>query len=95
MLKGFRILDSRYKTFCGEIDIVAKKGNLIVFVEVKTRKDIEKCYNAIRLKQIRRIQNASNIFLKKNKQFSEYDIRYDVILISSWKFPIHLKNVSM
>lgn len=35
--KGYEILDQNYRTRCGEIDIVAREGDTLVFVEVKTR----------------------------------------------------------
>lgn len=95
LLKGFRILEHRYKTFCGEIDVIAKKNNLVVFVEVKSRKNQEKCYNAIRQKQLKRIQNASSIFFKRNRKFAECDMRFDVVLVADWKIPIYIENVSM
>jgi putative endonuclease len=93
--KGFTILAKRYKTVCGEIDIIAQKGDLVVFVEVKSRKNIDKCYTAIVDKQLNRIQRASQIFLSKNSKLSTMSIRYDVILVSDWSFPIHIENVSM
>src|SRR3546814_20155523 len=37
-LKGWRILDTRVRTPAGEVDLVAKRGNLVAFVEVKMRK---------------------------------------------------------
>lgn len=95
MLKGFRIERRRFKTHCGEIDLIASKKDLIVFIEVKSRKSVEKCFNAIKNKQLYRIQRASQIFLKCNPSFAEYQIRYDVIFISDWCFPIHLENVCL
>jgi putative endonuclease len=95
LLKGYRILETRYKTKWGEIDIIAKKRNVIVFVEVKSRKSDEKCYNAIVAKQLQRIQNASLMFMNKNRKFSENQTRYDVILISKYNLPIHVENVTM
>lgn len=95
MLKGFSILERRYKTACGEIDIIAQRGHLIIFVEVKVRKNSEKCYNAIRNKQMKRIRTASEIFLRQKPEFLHKDIRFDVILISNWSIPIHLENVNI
>lgn len=94
-LKGFKILETRYKTPCGEIDIIAQKRDLIIFVEVKSRKNKEKCYTAITDKQLKRIQRASYIFLGKNPKFFLSTTRYDVILISNWSIPIHIENVTM
>jgi putative endonuclease len=94
-LKGYRILERRYKTPCGEIDIIAKRGNTVVFVEVKARKSVEKCYVAITRKQLNRIRRASMLFFKRNPHLSPSCIRYDVILISNWNIPIHLENVDL
>ena len=85
----------RYKTLCGEIDLVAKKGDLIIFVEVKSRKTMEQCYDAIHNTQMRRIQNASKIFLKKYSEFSRLCLRYDVVLVADWKIPKHIENITM
>jgi putative endonuclease len=93
-LKGYRILARRYKTACGEIDIVAQKNDIIAFIEVKCRKSIDKCYNAVTAKQLRRIQRASGIFMSRRKNLEQKFIRYDVILIASWKLPVHVTNIS-
>jgi putative endonuclease len=92
--KGYRILARRYKTVCGEIDIVAQKNDVIVFIEVKYRKNINKCYDAITAKQLRRIQRASGIFMNRRKNLGQNFIRYDVILVANWKLPVHVTNIS-
>jgi putative endonuclease len=94
-IKRYKILARRYKTSLGEIDIIASKNNTLVFVEVKARKTVEKCYIAISDKQLQRIQRASGIFINRNRNFQQYFIRFDVILVSDWKWPIHIQNVSM
>ncbi|MDR1334821.1 MAG: YraN family protein [Holosporaceae bacterium] len=95
MLKGFKILARRYKTSCGEIDIIAKRGELVIFVEVKVRKDLQKCFDAITERQIQRIRRASEIFLQKCRWFGKYQIRYDVVLIAGWRWPMHVENVTL
>ncbi|MDR3187373.1 MAG: YraN family protein [Holosporaceae bacterium] len=95
IIKGYSILARRYRTSCGEIDIIARKGDIVAFVEVKSRKSLTKCYEAIHNKQIRRIVRASEIFLRKNPRFHSSFIRYDVILVPDWNFPKHVKNISM
>jgi putative endonuclease len=94
-IKGYKILAQRYKTVCGEIDIIAQKNDIVAFIEVKSRKSIDKCYNAVTNKQLQRIQRTSEIFLRKNKKLSDCFSRYDVILISDWRLPIHIENVSL
>ena len=92
--KGYRILARRFKTPYGEIDIIAKKKNVIVFVEVKARKSMDKCFVAITQKQLHRIQNASEIYLSTKQQFANCDRRYDVILVANYSFPMHIENIT-
>lgn len=94
LCKGYSILSKRFKTKYGEIDIIAKKRNTIVFVEVKARKTISKCVIAITQQQLRRIQNSSEIFLARHTQYSSCDRRYDVIFIADWRLPMHIQNIS-
>ncbi len=93
--KGYRILEHRYKWSGGEIDIIAKRGNKISFVEVKTRKTEEKCQIAITSRQLNRIHRTSQLFLKRNPKYLNCDFSYDVILVSDWAFPKHIENVSV
>jgi putative endonuclease len=93
-VNGYKILARRYKTVCGEIDIIAQKRDVIAFIEVKSRKTIDKCYNAVRGKQLERIRRASQIFISRRNLFEKFP-RYDVILIANWKFPTHIENVSI
>ena len=94
LCKGFWILKRRYKTKCGEIDIIAKKGNLIAFVEVKFRQGVESSYMAITDKQLKRIQRASEIFFDRYPEYRENFRRYDIVLICKWKMPIYIENIS-
>lgn len=93
--KGYRILKHRYKWKGGEIDIIAKRGNKISFVEVKTRKSEEKCQIAITPRQLHRIRRTSQLFLKRNPRYLSYDLSYDVILVADWSFPKHIENISV
>lgn len=95
LLKGYRILKHRYKLSGGEIDIIAKRGNKISFIEVKTRKNEEKCQIAITPQQLLRIRNVSQFFLKKHPKYLNCDLSYDVILVADWCLPKHIENVSI
>ena len=94
LCKGFWILKRRYKTKCGEIDIIAKKGDLITFIEVKFRQDLESGYMAISNKQLKRIQRASEIFLDHYPEYRKNFRRYDIVLIYKWKIPVYIENIS-
>ncbi|MES2677837.1 MAG: YraN family protein [Pseudomonadota bacterium] len=95
-LKGYKILKRRYKTFVGEIDIIASKGRAIVAVEVKARKkNVVK--NGFLIDEVlgenqkRRIKRAIMAFMAANfKKYYNYSIRCDLIVISPYKIPLHL-----
>jgi len=85
--RGYRILQSRYvtgkNTNRAEIDIIAKRGNTIVFVEVKCRPDLQTAWDAITPAQIRRLRNAANTYLLKKRWMG--GARFDVIAVCGWK----------
>jgi len=67
----------------GEIDLIVKKDDLIVFIEVKTRTTSlygspEESINTVRVNRIRKV---ARYFLKEFKGSGDYDIRFDIISI--------------
>lgn len=83
-LKLYKILQWRYRCIYGEIDIIAKKGKNIFFIEVKSRKHYESfSENLISRKQIKRISNSASFYISRNKHFSNYNARFDLVFISS------------
>lgn len=84
--KGYEILETKYKNKIGEIDIIAKDGNRIVFVEVKARATARFGYprEAVDYRKQQKIQMVANIYLKSHKLFGCYT-RYDVIEILAGK----------
>lgn len=92
-LHGFKILKSRYitgrNTNRAEIDIIAQRGNLIVFIEVKNRPTIGAGMDAISPTQIRRLRRAAETYLSQRHWTG--DARFDAIVVC--KFHIYwLKN---
>ena len=76
---GYTILEQNFRRYTGEIDIIAKKENLIVFTEVKFRQSEKNglpCEAVTTQKQNHIIQTA-NIYLSEN-QISNSNIRFDV-----------------
>lgn len=91
-MKGWRILAERVRTPAGEVDIVAKRGNHIAFVEVKTRATTAELDHAIDDFRLRRVAAAAEILMPRFAQAGE-DISIDVILIAPGTLPRHLVNV--
>ena len=90
-LKGWRILDRRVRTPAGEVDIVARKGNLIAFVEVKTRKTAAELDFAIDERRLARVAAAAEVLMPVYAGPGD-DIRVDVILIAPGVRPRHIEN---
>jgi putative endonuclease len=89
-LKGYKLLKKRFKTTFGEIDLLMCKHKTLVAVEVKHRKLIHNALASITLKQKERIKNT---LLIAQQQYPEFlYLRCDTVLISPWKWPIHIKN---
>jgi putative endonuclease len=90
MAKGYRILAKRFKTPYGEIDIVAKKRNLIAFIEVKARGGLDEAAYAVTPRQQARIIDAAGVWLMAHPEHAEFDLRFDAILIAPRRLPRHL-----
>lgn len=89
-LKRFSILSRRLKTPVGEIDIVARRGTLLVFAEVKHRKSSDAA--AFEAVDTARIAKAAQWFLATRPEFSGLDCRFDVIVLAKGRWPHHLEN---
>lgn len=93
--KGFEILERRYRTPVGEVDIVAIDGQYLVFIEVKARATVDIALESLTPKMRGRIQDASMHFLSANPQYAGYPMRIDVMAV---KLPFtirHLENAFM
>jgi putative endonuclease len=90
MAKGYRILAKRFRTPYGEIDLVARKRNLLVFVEVKARASLDEAAYAVTPRQQQRIINAAQGWLTAHPEHAEFDMRFDAMLIAPKRLPRHL-----
>ena len=89
--KGYRTLAKRWKTPVGEIDLVVKRGALIVFVEVKARAGLDAAAEAVLPRQKRRIIAAAEAWLAAHPEHAGYDMRFDAILVAPGKLPRHIE----
>lgn len=87
--KGYRILARRYRSAAGEIDIVARRGNVIAFVEVKARPDAASAAEAVTSRQRRRLWRAALLFLAERPALESCVLRFDAMLIRPWRLPQH------
>lgn len=89
-LKGYRILERRYKTRSGEIDIIAERGKILAIIEVKYRKSLTLAHDSLTAKTRARIQKATDIYLSHTPQKRGFGIRYDAIFITP---PLHISHM--
>ena len=88
--KGYRILTRRFRCRAGEIDIIARRGNVLVFVEVKARRNAATAAESLSSRQISRIIRAAEAFVQAHPSLAALDQRFDAILISPRRWPVHL-----
>ena len=91
-LAGYRILARNLRNSLGEIDIVARRGRSIAFIEVKSRADWGSAAEAILARQRRRIARAAAGFLASRPELAAHQARFDVILIVPWRWPRHITD---
>jgi putative endonuclease len=88
--KGFRILARRWKCPVGEIDLIARRRALLIFVEVKARKEFEEAEWSITPRQRLRIAAAAEVWLSEHPDDRVRDIRFDAILVAPARLPRHI-----
>ena len=91
IFSGHRIIARRMKTVFGEIDIIANRGNNLVFIEVKARADNSNV-EVVSSRQTERIVNASLLFIAKRPELASLNMRFDLVLVSPWRWPKFIKN---
>jgi putative endonuclease len=86
--KGYKVLETRFKTPVGEIDLLVRKGKTLVAVEVKSRDSLENAAFSITPHQQRRIERALVYYLTRKS--IPFELRFDVVLIAPWRWPHHI-----
>ncbi len=83
-LSGYRILERNYRNRIGEIDIIAKEGSVLVFIEVKARKTARygSPKNAVTPAKQHKISNTALAYLKETGQLNR-KARFDVVAIDA------------
>ncbi|MGL3819593.1 YraN family protein [Sphingopyxis sp. R3-92] len=91
-LHGWRILGERLRVAAGEVDLVARRGRIVAFIEVKWRERPEDLDLAVDHWRLRRVAAAAEM-LKPRFARPHDDIRIDVMLLAPGRLPRHLVHV--
>lgn len=92
MAKGYRILARRWRSPYGEIDLIARRGRRLAFVEVKRRPTRLEAEAAITPRQSGRYARAAEFWVGRNPAFSEHERALDIVFVTPGRFPVHLKH---
>lgn len=90
--KGYRIVARRWRSPLGEVDIVARRGRNLIFVEVKARATTDDAAWALTPRQQARIIGGAEAWLAKNPHDAQSFIRFDVVLVAPRSIPKHIPN---
>ena len=93
-LKGYRILERRFKVKGGEVDIIARRGAVIAMVEVKQRKSHAAAEMSVSFENQSRLMDAAEIYINRERSLhgTDFELRYDFLyVIGRWKIR-HITN---
>lgn len=93
MLKGYRIVARRYRTRLGEIDLIARRGDLVLIVEVKVRPTLVQAMEAVGRMSERRIEAAADLWLARQPDHARLSLRFDLVAVTPRRWPVHVANV--
>jgi putative endonuclease len=91
-LKGWRILARRVRTPVGEVDLVARRGGTVAFVEVKARASAAEADLALDQFRLRRVAAAAEALAPRFVRAGD-DMRIDAMFIVPRRLPRHMPNV--
>lgn len=95
-LRGWRILARGFTSGrgsgAGEVDIVARRGGVIAFIEVKARADRGAAAAAVAVRQQRRIVRGAEAFLARRPDLAGLAVRFDAMLVAPGRLPYHLND---
>ena len=92
LAKGYRICAIRFRTPLGEIDIVARRGDLVACVEVKARRDVDSAVAAVTGETARRIRAAGDLWLARQPDAGRLSLRCDIVAVRPWRIPRHFEG---
>ncbi len=89
-LKGYRVVARRFKSPVGEIDLIMRRRDVLAFIEVKSRADLDTAALAVTPFARRRLLRAADAFVGRHPEVGALTLRLDVVLIAPRRWPRHL-----
>lgn len=79
--RGGQILETRWRSSLGEIDLIVQIGHQLVCVEVKKSRTFDQAAQSLRPSQMERIYGCAEVYLGQTKEGQMSEIRFDVALV--------------
>ena len=93
-LKGYNILAMRYRGGGGEIDLIARRGRIVAFVEVKGRASNDEAILSLTPAKMRKVGRAARAWLAQHPTFMDFVLRLDAVTVAPGHVPRHTPNVA-
>jgi len=91
-LAGWRIVAHDVRLPAGQIDLIAKRGRVLAFVEVKARSGFDDAAESLHPAQAMRIARAAEQFCAKRPNFAAFERRFDLVLVAPGRWPRHIQD---
>jgi len=91
-LKFYRILARRFKTPVGEIDLIARRGKRLAFVEVKRRPSMDQALEAITPRLRGRVRKAAELWMARHDRAGRWHPAFDVVVVVPGTWPVHMRD---
>ena len=81
-MNGHRLVEWRFKSKFGEVDLITIRNKSIYFIEVKYRSSFVDQYQLVSNKQSQRIKSAAKFYLSKHTYYEKHDVHLDLFAFS-------------
>ncbi len=90
---GYRVLDRNARAGHGELDIVARKGDVLAFVEVKHRPRRDDALLAVHADKRKRLRSAASAWLCRHPALAQLQCRFDLIILTPGRPRLHIEHL--
>ncbi len=91
-LRGYRIVGRNVRCPTGEIDLIARRGDLVAFVEVKARANVADALEAVTPEAQGRIERTAEWWLARQPDYDCLSWRFDIVAVTPRQWPVHVKE---
>lgn len=90
--KGYRVLAINWRSIVGEIDLIARRGAVLAFIEVKQRADADTATFSLAPQQRARLARAAGLFVAQRPELASLTLRFDLMAFGRLGRPVHMKD---